>query len=208
MKPKYHACKTCNLCAFLNFSRPFVSEVMCVGLSAKANTIEPALCETTNSGNIIAQIESKCRGLSFYKTNLVKGVPTGSNGKIRYPTKMEMSLCYPNLIGEIEVVSPRVVLLLGEKVSNFILSELSISKKSGGDIFSYYPHEFGGVKYIPIHHPSYIRVYKYSRIEEYVKAVSSIVMEQLAAHVPAIKKRRLPRHTTSCNARLSSSALV
>ena len=103
------------------------SEIMWVGLSAKkGNNINETypLANDTNTGKIIEQIENELNQHTFYKTNLVKCVPLNEKTKLRYPTINEMEECLENLIYEISLVNPKVILVLGKQAYNFIIKKV------------------------------------------------------------------------------------
>lgn len=85
--------------------------------------------------------------------------------------KKEMSKCYPNLITEIDTINPQLVFLLGKQVSDFVLSEFDIDPKSTSSDFEYQSYTSGRVKFIPIHHPSFVLIYKRKYIEDYVSGI-------------------------------------
>lgn len=157
------------------------ANVMWVGLSAKkATDVEnyAPLHIDTNTGKLVAEIEAQCHHINFYKTNLVKFSPLDSKGKLRYPTYEECALCYPELQVEIQTVNPRVVLLLGSKTAKFVLGQfrLQMPKLS----YEYRSCKYEERWYVPIHHPSYIMVYKRKEKDQYIHAVKTVI-ERLVA---------------------------
>jgi len=175
---KIRTCDKCNLC---QNQQPLLDEmkncqVFWVGLSAKIATTddERPLSPTTNSGKLICSVEENCMGVSTYKTNLVKCVPLDEQRKLRYPNKREMELCFPNLESEIKELLPRIVFLLGDKVATTIGKQFNISFNSW-DQYNYTYEELNGTYYVPIHHPSYIYVYKRKQIEAYINGISKII---------------------------------
>ncbi|MFH1255458.1 MAG: uracil-DNA glycosylase family protein [bacterium] len=156
------------------------TNVIWVGLSAKkANDAEnlAPLHIDTNTGKLVAEIEAQCRHINFYKTNLVKFPPLDSKGKLRYPTLKECALCYPELQVELQLVNPRVVLLLGNKTATFVFHQLGFQMPKLS--YTYQSFEYEKRWYVPIHHPSYIMVYKRKEKDRYIKAVKTVI-EQLA----------------------------
>lgn len=174
-------CRACNL---YHNQKPLIeplraSQVICVGLSAKlkSNNDETPLDPRTVSGKIIKAIEDKV-GFQFYKTNLVKCAPLNQCGKLRYPTSEEVSFCIPQLKGEIEEIRPKVVLLLGQKVSKGIEKHRNI-KIPDFPGYQYQAINHNGVKYIAIQHPSYIYVYKRKELQQYIDAVADIICKEI-----------------------------
>ena len=90
-----------------------------------------------------------------------------------------MERCYPNLDYEISILKPKIVFLLGKKVSSYILKKNGIHQIKFDDNFKYEIFEIEGIKYIPIHHPSYILVYKRKLIEQYVQSIRNICQSNL-----------------------------
>lgn len=152
--------------------------VMFIGLSAKPGT-EP-LCSSTNSGKLIHEIEQHVtEAFSVYKTNLVKCAPTDSSGKLRYPTTQEMRNCLPRLLAEINHYKPRAIVLLGGHVAKFLFTEVLTNPGFDGfaDDFDYEQFSFNGSLVLPIHHPSYIWIYRRKRVHQYITAVSDRLLE-------------------------------
>ncbi len=171
-------CENCQLC---KNQRPLLdnktkADVMWVGLSAvkvECTKIDTPLSPTTSSGRLILEIEEQTTDVEFYKTNLVKCLPT-EHGKIRYPKFEEMSSCYGNLEKEISRIRPRLVFLLGKQVSSFVngnnRSEL-ITQNRNLEI-----RRESETIFVSIHHPSYIQVYKRKTMKKYIRDVSDLIL--------------------------------
>lgn len=172
-----HKCQKCGLCfnqkPLLDLERK--CQVFWVGLSAKKvkSAEEVPLSPETNTGMLIQRIEEMCQDVSTYKTNLVKCVPLNEQQKLRYPNKNEIDCCFEHLINEIDIMSPKIVFLLGEKVYSSVGKHLKIEFEKW-DEFEYHYREYRGTYYIPIHHPSYIYVYKRKYIDDYINKVVDI----------------------------------
>lgn len=171
-------CKKCGLC---KHQSPLMDEtracqVFWVGLSAKTVTFEEEkpLSPTTNSGKLISSVEERCEGILTYKTNLVKCVPLDEKAKLRYPNKKEIDICFPNLEKEITDLKPRLVFLLGDKVTKAISRHFGISF-AAWDEFNYKYVQRDDIYYISIHHPSYIHVYKRKQMEDYILKIEKMI---------------------------------
>lgn len=181
---KISSIHNCNNCSLRNNQLPLLdvknyADVMWVGLSAvKVNDVENdiPLSSRTNSGKLIASIENTAGNIKFYKTNLVKCLPLKEN-KIRYPNRNEMSVCYDNLISEIKLFQPKIIFLLGKKVYEFIAKNENINASGLNTNFDYDELSMLGTTVVPIHHPSYILIYKRTLIERYISAVSASCLE-------------------------------
>ena len=171
-------CQKCGLC--FN-QKPLLDvekecQVFWVGLSAKKkkSNKEIPLSPETNTGMVIQRIEEVCGEVTTYKTNLVKCLPLTEEQKLRYPNKKEIDSCYEHLAEEIQELSPKIVFLLGGKVSSAVEKHLKINFEKW-DEFKYHYKKINGVYYVPIHHPSYIYVYKRKKIEQYVDSIEKLV---------------------------------
>jgi len=174
-------CQNCNL--YKN-QRPLLDNlvegdgegnIMWIGLSAvkvDCVTAQTPLSIYTSTGKLLVEIEKYSSNSQFYKTNIVKCLPL-NNGKIRYPSKNEMMACYSNFKIEIEMIKPNIVFMLGKQVATFILKMKGKNLFNLSQDFQYDKFEINGVSYIPIHHPSYILIFKRKQKEAYINAVSS-----------------------------------
>lgn len=177
------ACEKCGLC---NNQKPLLDqvrkcEIVWVGLSAKKveNTESSIpLSPNTNSGSLINQVEYFYNDIKTYRTNIVKCLPLDNNKKLRYPETEEINACFQNLIVEINEVTPKLVFLLGEKVSKAIQKNLGITFPKSKD-YNYSWKEYNHIYYISIHHPSYISVYKRKYMQSYIDGIRNVIDELL-----------------------------
>lgn len=175
---KNKACKACGL--YLNqlpvLDKEKKSNIFWVGLSAVMfddGVERQPLSPTTRSGNLISQIETSCENNnSFYKTNLVKCVPL-KNDKIRYPLEHEMEKCFPNFEFELDVLRPSVVFLLGKQVANFVFKKLELPEPALNDNYNYNSVRVNNILFVPVHHPSFILVYKRKNISDYIEGIQT-----------------------------------
>lgn len=176
-------CRKCNMC---NNQLPLLDkteecDVMWVGLSAKEVinvTDEIPLSSNTKSGELISEIETEVKRCKYYKTNVVKCLPLDDNGKLRYPTKKEMDLCITNLFREIEVMKPKIIFLLGKNVIRSFEINMHIVFDEFCD-YNYKMYSLGNISVVPIHHPSYISVYKVKSKENYIEAVRNLIASNI-----------------------------
>lgn len=174
---KDNPCKTCHAARSLGKRPKRNTFVMFVGLSFKPGT--EALCPSTNSGKLIGEIERRvASAINVHRTNLVKCAPCDGNGKLRYPTSSEMKSCLPTLLAEIDHYQPRVIVPLGGQVTKFMLASLLSTPQFGGfaDDFDYQAFSFNGSILLPVHHPSYIWIYRRKHVHEYVSAVGKLLL--------------------------------
>lgn len=158
------------------------SKIFWVGLSAVlfGDGVEQLpLSALTPSGSLIHSIEQPYRQqLSFYKTNLVKCVPLRDD-KIRYPIEHEMEKCFQNFEWELKQLEPNTVFLLGRQVSNFIFKKLGHDKPELPETFRYKPVASQKIHFVPVHHPSYILVYKRKALHRYVSNIQKLILNRL-----------------------------
>lgn len=178
------ACKSCGLNiyqepAFDQFKR---SHIFWVGLSAvqfDEGQEKLPLSPFTPSGALIHSIERPLkRHFSFYKTNLVKCAPLHKD-KLRYPLAHEMEKCFPNFEWELEHLNPRMVFLLGKQVSDFVMAKLGLPRPSFNGHFEYETFHKENMKFVPIHHPSYILVYKRKFVGNYTAHLQKLISASL-----------------------------
>lgn len=181
----------CKDCPLHKFQKPLLdnkieADIFWVGLSAvkvECTEKESPLAENTNSGKLIAQIERLNNRAEFYKTNLVKCLPLDlEKGKIRYPKKSEMRSCCRHLESEITEFQPKLVFLLGKQVGDF-LTEVKNMKLS--DKYEYETFQKGDTIYVPVHHPSYILVYKRKYVDSYIRGISKVIDQFLSGELTA-----------------------
>ncbi|MDD3740587.1 MAG: uracil-DNA glycosylase family protein [Bacteroidales bacterium] len=182
----HRVCKACGL--FLNqipvYDDEKKSSVFWVGLSSVLISADEAmqpLSPNTRTGSLIKKIEDTfVEDVSFYKTNIVKCVPL-QDEKIRYPKRHEMEKCYPNFVDEITRLKPKVVFLLGKQVASFVLNKFAIRTYSLSESFDYCTYKSQGFTFVPVHHPSYILVYKRKFIDLYVKNINVAITESIVS---------------------------
>ena len=108
---------------------------------------------------------------SIYKTNLVKFTPKDEKGKIRYPSKEEISSQLNLLIEEIKTKQPKVILAMGNMVSDYLQSV----------------KELIPTNIEKVEHPSYISVYRRKQIDEYLEKINGII----CSHMKVKNKQKL-----------------
>ncbi len=168
--------------------------VMWVGISDKPST-EP-LATSTATGKVVDEIERELTGLSFHRTNLVKFAPLDKTGRLRYPTREEMAQGTDSLLEEVEELQPRVVVTLGAAVSKVVIERVSQeSRFTGlGNSFSYAPRSTSRFCVLPVHHPSFVLVYRRKKLQSYIAAICKWIMEIIAhfeSRIPGTGRRKL-----------------
>lgn len=162
----------CNRCSIVCNQKPLIdklrkADIVFVGISAKMKETEDEmpLSENTNSGKLIKMIEERLlkedNNISCYRSNMVKCVPLDKEGKIRYPDSWEIENCIDNLVYELSIVKPKVVVLLGRLVEKHLKKKIMEQ----------------GYNNITIYHPSYIHVYRKKEIEKYVEESSKNILK-------------------------------
>lgn len=175
------SCRNCNLC----YNQPPLldnhrkAQIFWVGLSAvKVSDIkkEIPLSSNTKTGKLLSFVEKDNNQFSYYKTNLVKCLPLEKN-KIRYPNVHEMESCFKNLRLEIKRAKPRIIFLLGKAVTDFIMKFEKRIIPFLDEKFNYQSYKINNIYYVPVHHPSYILIYKRKLLEKYTTGISSLLTD-------------------------------
>ncbi len=175
------ACKSCGLSIYQGpaFDQFKKSNIFWVGLSAvqfEKGQKKLPLSPLTASGALIHSIESPLkRQFSFYKTNLVKCAPIQDN-RVRYPVAHEMEKCFPNFEWELNFLQPSTVFLLGKQVSDFISKKFGLPPASLRNDYRYNVLQIGQIRFIPIHHPSYMLVYKRRFLKQYTDSLQELII--------------------------------
>lgn len=173
----------CNNCKLHRNQSPLLDSksrggVFWVGLSAvKVSNVESEipLSPHTKSGKLIEEIETPFSDLNFYKTNLVKCLPL-KDGKIRYPTKSEMFDCVSNFSLELHTLKPQLVFLLGQQVASFIArwaNQCEVVKFHND--FNYMSFYINNTLCVPVHHPSFVLIYRRKTVDEYVMQIRNFI---------------------------------
>jgi DNA polymerase len=174
--------KNCQACGLYRNQLPLFddiqyAQVFWVGLSAvqimgchKGQPLSPE----TKSGALIEEIEKPLTNqLAFYKTNLVKCLPL-NNGSIRYPKQGEMKKCSSKFDMELRALNPSLVFLLGKQVASFVFKRYLNKEAELDKTFNYQPHLYNGMYFVPVHHPSYMLIYKRKYMNDYIYGIRSL----------------------------------
>lgn len=97
----------------------------------------------------------------------------------------EMEKCYVNFQWELEAFNPSTIFLLGRQVATFVLKKFGISDFCLDDKFNFSPFIINDMEFVPVHHPSYILVYKRKQVDQYIRGIQSL----LPVKESTIKKR-------------------
>lgn len=159
-------------------------DVFWVGLSAKLlsqSSESRPLGVDTLSGQILRQVEDEFSDVKFYSTNLVKCPPLNGDCKLRYPNVAELNACMENLNLEIDHLKPTLIFLLGKIVSSRVMQILLNSdfEMIFDRSYDYNIYSLKTAFVVPIHHPSYVGVYKKKELNDYRTSISRIIRECL-----------------------------
>lgn len=109
-----------------------------------------------------------------YYTNLVKCLPL-HEGRIRYPHRSELELCFKNYKAELAQFVPRKVVLFGRQVSQFIAAKLHLRFGDSSRDFDFPIAARAGVEYLAAYHPSYVLVYKRRKVDLYKRRIAEFL---------------------------------
>lgn len=190
----YNNIKSCKKCTLWKNQSPLLevvykADVIWIGISAVRvnNNSELPLDKSTNTGRLIRNIELNFQDLSFYHTNIVKCLPL-KNNKIRYPHQNEIDQCKYHLIRELIMLKPKLVFLLGRQVADYVLTNVGFKNFNFSDYFDYNIYYHKDICFIPIHHPSYILVYKRKLLENYISKITEHLNGLISSEIAELLK--------------------
>ena len=150
--------------------------VYIVGLSAKPNCEQ--LDPETKTGYVVQQIINRLPSAQVIRTNLVRTPPLTKDGKLRYPSKSEMVLGWNELRNEVHQTCPQLIVTLGCQVSSFLISQMGIqpTRLQLPPDFSYKDQTLLSLlPILPVHHPSFVLIYRRKHLENYMDNVADSI---------------------------------
>lgn len=154
---KANTCKGCSLCENRNkivFSDGcYNAPIMFIGEAPGKNEDESGIPFIGRAGQLLRKFmfEVGFKNNDFYIANTIKCRPPEN----RKPTKEEKLACFQFLEKQIELVNPKIIVLVGSTaLESFIFDKKMTITKARGQIF-----EINNRKFIPIFHPSYLLRY-------------------------------------------------
>jgi DNA polymerase len=156
-----------------------------VGISMQKDSEIP-LDKKFASGKLIQAAIDELPQFNHHRANLVNFAPLDKNGKLRYPTKKEISESIEYLLAQIEEVRPQIILALGglvvQSFSEMLDMKMALPKDFEYQVVS------GEFSVMPIHHPSYILIYKRKKMEDYINGIVKTIQEDLLTSEAKVHK--------------------
>lgn len=157
IKQEVENCKACSLCEKRNrivFSDGCENApIMFIGEAPGKNEDETGIPFIGRAGQLLRKFLYDCNYSQedFYIANTIKCRPPEN----RKPTKEEKLACKSFLDKQIELINPKVIVLVGSTaLESFIEDKKMTITKARGQIF-----EIENRKFVPIFHPSYLLRY-------------------------------------------------
>lgn len=157
LKQKANSCQNCSLCEKRNkivFSDGCeTAPIMFIGEAPGDNEDKTGIPFIGRAGQLLRKYLFECgyEQNDFYIANTVKCRPPEN----RKPTKEEKSACAHFLNSQIDIVQPKIIVLVGATaLESFILDKKLTITKARGQIF-----DISGKRFVPIFHPSYLLRY-------------------------------------------------
>ena len=157
LKIQVQNCKKCSLCEKRNdivFSDGCENApIMFIGEAPGKNEDETGIPFIGRAGQLLRKFlfEVGYKQEDFYIANTIKCRPPEN----RKPTKEEKNACFEYLKAQIELVNPKVIVLVGSTaLESFIFDKKLTITKARGQVF-----EIDNRKFVPIFHPSYLLRY-------------------------------------------------
>jgi uracil-DNA glycosylase len=125
------------------------------------------------AGQLLNQLllQAGLRRPDVFITNIVKCRPPGN----RDPLPEEIAACREYLVGQIAVINPNVICVLGRPALHALLSPtLSISREHG------VPRAIDGVTYVPLYHPA---------AALHQQSLAPVLVEDMRKLAPFLKRR-------------------
>ena len=162
LKKQVEKCKACSLCETRNnivFSDGSQSApIMFIGEAPGDNEDKTGIPFIGRAGQLLRKFmfEAGFEQDDFYIANTIKCRPP----KNRKPTPTEKASCRGFLDKQIELVNPKIIVLVGSTALESFINEKKLTiTKARGNIY-----EINGRKFFPIFHPSYLL--RYHSLEE------------------------------------------
>lgn len=100
----------------------------------------------------------------YYITNTVKCRPTNVKGNNRAPTDEEIHVCGDWLREEINIINPKVIVLMGNTALRGFFNNVKISNVAGSELLGHNLSKNRGIRLFALYHPA-VMIYR----EEYYK---------------------------------------
>ena len=175
LKDTVTSCNKCNLCRSRNNTvfgeGSITADLMLVGEGPGREEDTQGRPFVGRSGQLLTKMLN-AMGLErneVFITNIVKCRPPQN----RNPHPDEADMCMPYLLRQIEIIQPKVLLLLGAVPMKFILNKTGITRIHGQWL------EFRGIKTLPTFHPSFLlrdpkqKKYAWEDLQKVMKVLGS-----------------------------------
>ena len=151
-----HACRLCQQRHHTVFSDGNEhAELMFIGEGPGADEDAQGVPFVGRAGQLLTKMITamQFRREEVYIANIVKCRPPGN----RNPEDDEMAVCLPYLLRQIELVSPKVIVLLGNIALKGLLKRSGINKHRGQWL------DYHGIMVMPTFHPSYLLRFEHEK---------------------------------------------
>ena len=151
---KIKECRLCGLCQSRTQAVPGegcqTAELMIVGEAPGKNEDLKGLPFVGQSGKLLEELlaEIGIKREEVFITNVVKCRPPSN----RNPEEVEVETCFPHLVGQVNLIQPRVILTLGAFAARMITNMEEPISKLRGRVFT----GPGAPYVVPTFHPAYI----------------------------------------------------
>ena len=159
LKKTVAQCRGCRLCGqrrhtvFADGNEH--AELMFIGEGPGADEDEQGIPFVGRAGQLLTKMigAMQFRREEVYIANIVKCRPPGN----RNPEDDEAAVCLPYLLRQIELVSPKVIVLLGNIALKGLMKRSGISRMRGRWL------DFHGIMVMPTFHPSYLLRFEHEK---------------------------------------------
>jgi len=175
-----YACRGCRLClerhSVVFSDGDEHAQLMFIGEGPGADEDAQGVPFVGRAGQLLTRMIAAMgfRREEVYIANIVKCRPPGN----RNPEEDEMATCIPYLLRQIELVKPKVIVLLGNTALKGLLKRSGISRMRGHWL------DFHGIMVMPTFHPSYLLRYEagkkdaWSDLQQVMKVFGKVYQKQ------------------------------
>jgi DNA polymerase len=90
----------------------------------------------------------------YYATNIIKCRPSTNEGVNRVPTDLELSTCGEWLVSEINIIKPKVIVLMGSTPLRAFFKDTKFDKVVGEELFGHKVSKKYGTRLFVLYHPA------------------------------------------------------
>ncbi len=161
------------LTSLLTLTMKINRKILWLGISMQKDSVK-AFDKKFLSRQILDQAIIYLNNYEHHFDNLVNYGPLNEHNKIRYPTIGEIFQNQKELKNRIKELNPLIIIALGSLVTKSLAKIFNLNI----NFPKTYQYQFYKSEYfiIPVHHPSYIGVYKRKNLKDYIENIHKSIL--------------------------------